>query len=155
MTKPAATPPKIVNRKARFEYEILDDIEAGIVLTGSEVKSLRAGRASVEEAFAVIRQGEAYLRDLNISPYEQAGYAQHEPKRERKLLLHRRQIRKWLAKVTQRGFTLAPLAIYFNEHGLAKVQLALVRGKKAADKRQSIKARDQQRDIQRSLRKRP
>lgn len=154
MSKARTAPSRIINRKARYEYEIIEDVEAGIALTGSEVKSLRLGRASLDEAYAFIKSEEAYLRGFDIQPYQQAGYSQHEPKRERKLLLHRRQIKKWLTKVTQRGFTLVPLSVYFSEKGLAKVQVALARGKNVADKRESIKKRDQQRDVERALRRR-
>jgi SsrA-binding protein len=154
MAKQPPGPPRLLNRKARHEFEILEDVEAGIALTGSEVKSLRSGRASLDEAYAYIDRDEAWLRDFTIQPYEQAGYSQHEPKRPRKLLLHRREIRKWTSKVVQRGFTLVPLAVYFNERGIVKVQIALARGKNVADKRESIKKRDQQRDIDRALRRR-
>ena len=146
-------PPRITNRKARYNFEILETLEAGIALTGSEVKSLRAGKASLEEAYAVIRDGEVFLRGCHISPYPQAGYAQHEPTRERKLLLHRRQIKRLLAKVTQRGLTLVPLAMYFNDRNLVKIELALVRGKKLHDKRETIKRREQQREIARAMRR--
>lgn len=146
--------PKIQNRKARFEYEILDKVEAGIALTGSEVKSLRAGQASLEEAYARIERGEVILIGANISPYPMAGYAQHVPKRDRKLLLHRRQIKKWEAKVTQKGFTLVALGMYFNERGIVKVDLALARGKTHGDKRQDMKARDQKREMDRAMRRR-
>ncbi len=146
-------PPRITNRKARYNFEILEKVEAGIALTGSEVKSLRAGRASLEEAYAVIRDGEVFLRGCHIAPYPQAGYAQHEPLRERKLLLHRRQIRRLLTKVTQRGLTLVPLAMYFNDRNLVKVELALVRGKKLHDKRETLKRREQQREIARAMRR--
>lgn len=129
-------------------------MEAGIALTGSEVKSLRAGRASIEEAYAHIRDGELFLLDCNIAPYPMAGYAQHKPTRERKLLVHRRQIRRWAAKVTQKGLTIVPVALRFNERGLVKVDLALARGKTHADKRQDIRQRDEQRDIDRDLRRR-
>jgi len=146
--------PEIRNKKARFNFEILEQLEAGISLTGSEVKSLRDGRASLEEAFAVIRDDEAFLRDCNISPYPQAGYAQHKPTRERKLLLHRREIRKLLGKVTQKGLTLVPLKMYFNERGRVKVLIGLVRGKKLHDKRQDIRRRDDQRAMDRAMRRR-
>lgn len=152
----ASRPPprKITNRKARFEYELLEHAEAGIVLTGSEVKSLRAGQASLDEAFGFIRGDEIVLRDCNIAPYPQAGYAQHAPKRERKLLLHRREIRKWAAKVTERGLTLVPLSIYFNDRGLAKVDLALGRGKTHSDKRGGLKDREHRREMERAMRRR-
>ncbi len=151
MAQPSVTTPKIDNRKARHEFEIIEQVEAGIALTGSEVKSLRNGRCSIDEAYAVIRQNEAFLRDLNISPYEMAGYAQHTPKRERKLLLHRRQIKKWHEKVTQKGLTLVPLSVYFSERGLVKVKLGLARGKKTHDKRATIKEREVRREMDRAI----
>jgi SsrA-binding protein len=154
MAKRPPPSPQIRNKKARFRFEILEQVEAGISLSGSEVKSLRDGRASLEEAWAVVRGGEVFLRGCNISPYPQAGYAQHEPARERKLLLHRRQIRKLENKVTERGFTLAPLKMYFNERGLVKVLIGLCRGKKLYDKRETIKRRDQERDLARATRRR-
>lgn len=154
MKQPSSALKKLVNKKARFNYEILEEVEAGIVLTGSEIKSLRAGRGSLDEAFGVIRAGEVFLRDFHIGEYEYAGYFQHAAKRERKLLLHRRQIKKWTGKVTERGLTLAPTEGYITERGLFKIRLALVRGKKTADKRESIKDRDQRRDMERALRRR-
>lgn len=153
MVKGPTSPPSIRNKKARFNFEILDKFEAGIALTGSEVKSLREGRASLEEAFAIIRDGEVYLRDCNITPYKHASYDSPPPTRERKLLLHRREIRKLGNKVTQKGLTLVPLALYFNDRGLAKVTLALARGKTKGDKRETIKARDQARDMERAMRR--
>ena len=154
MGKGLPAPPKILNKKVRYNFEVLETVEAGIALTGSEVKSLRAGHASLDEAFAFIDAGEMYLRDCNISPYPMAGYAQHKPTRPRKLLLHRREIRKWQIKVTQRGLTIVPLSLYFNERGIAKVALALARGKTHADKRATLRKRDDQRDIDRELRRR-
>jgi SsrA-binding protein len=154
MAKRPAPSPRINNKKARFNFEILEQVEAGISLTGSEVKSLRAGKASLEEAFAIIRDGEVFLRDCNISPYPQAGYAQHKPTRERKLLLHKREIRKLFTKVTQKGLTLIPLKLYFNERGLVKILIGLARGKKFHDKRQDLKKRDDQRAMERAQRRR-
>jgi SsrA-binding protein len=154
MAKGPQTPPKLTNRKVRFDFEILETLEAGIALTGSEVKSLRAGQASLDEAYAFIQDGELYLHDCNISPYPMAGYAQHAPTRERKLLVHRRELRKWQTKVTQRGLTIVPLSLYFNERGIAKLQIALARGKTHQDKRQDIRARDERRDADRELRRR-
>lgn len=154
MTKLPHATPQIRNKKARYNFELLEQVEAGIALTGSEVKSLRAGKASLEEAYAVIRRGELWLIGCNISPYPMAGYAQHEPTRERKLLLHRRELRKWEGKVTQKGLTLVPLEIYFNERGVAKVKVALARGKSHGDKRDDIRARDDRRQIERELRRR-
>lgn len=151
---PPSTPRPIQNRKAGYNFEILEKVETGISLLGTEVKSLRAGRASIEESYALIRDGEVYLRDCNIQPYANATVNAHHPTRERKLLLHRRQILKLLGKVTQKGLTLVPLKLFFNERGLVKVDLGLVRGKKTADKRDSIKKRDQQRDMDRETRRR-
>lgn len=151
--KPAA-PPRIQNKKAKFNFELLESLEAGISLMGSEVKSLRAGHASLDEAYANIKGSEVFLVDCNISPYERAGYVQHEPKRERKLLLHKAEIRKLLAKVTQKGFTLVPLAMYFNERGMVKVSIALAKGKTFGDKRQDLKARDAKREMDRAMRRR-
>ena len=154
MAKRPPPTPQIKNKKARFNFEILEQAEAGISLTGSEVKSLRSGKASLEEAFAVIRDGEAFLRDCNISPYPQAGYAQHKPTRERKLLLHKREIRKLFNKVTQKGLTLIPLKLYFNDRGIVKILIGLARGKKLHDKRQDLKKRDDQRAMARAQRER-
>lgn len=154
MAKLPPKSPTIHNKKARFNFEILERLEAGVSLTGSEVKSLRDGKVSLDEAFAIIRAGEAFLRDCNISPYPMAGYAQHHPTRERKLLLHRRQIKKWSEKVTQRGLTIIPLRLYFNDRGMVKIELGLARGKKHADKRADIKKRDQQREIDRVMKRR-
>ncbi len=154
MSRGPTESPRINNRKVRYNFELLETVEAGLALTGSEVKSLRAGKASLDEAFAVIRRGEVFLRDCNISPYPMAGYAQHLPTRERKLLLHRRQIRKWATKVTQRGLTIVPVTLYFNERGIAKISIALARGKTHSDKRADIKKRDDQRDTARELRRR-
>jgi len=153
MAKGPSQPPRIDNKKARFDFEILEQLEAGIALTGSEVKSLRAGQASLAESFAVVRNGEVFLRGCNISPYPQAGYAQHEPTRERKLLLHRREIARLGGKVTLRGFTLVPLRMFFNERGLVKVIIGLARGKTHGDKRADMKKRDHQREIDRAYRR--
>ena len=143
--------PRIKNKRAKFNFEIIETVEAGIVLTGSEVKSLRNGKATLEEAYARIRDLEIFLIGCHISPYPMAGYAQHHPTRERKLLLHKRQIGKWNAKVTQRGLTLVPLTIYFNERGKIKLELGLARGKTFADKRSDIKKRDHKREMDRAM----
>ena len=153
----AKLPPKtpvLKNKKARYNFELLDRMEAGIALTGSEVKSLRDGKASLDEAFAVIRDGEVFLRDCNISPYPMAGYAQHKPTRERKLLLHRREIKKWSGQVIQRGLTLVPLKLYFSDRGMVKVLLALARGKTHGDKRGDLKKRQHQREMDRAMKRR-
>ena len=154
MAKRPPASPRILNKKVRYNFEVLETVEAGIALTGSEVKSLRAGKVSLDEAYAFIRGGEIFLRDCNISPYPMAGYAQHQPTRERKLLLHRREIRRWEGKVVQRGLTVIPLALYFNERGLVKVSLALARGKTHADRRAELRRRADQRDMDREIRRR-
>ncbi len=154
--KPKRKPPGSVvasNPKARHDYELLETMEAGIVLTGSEVKSLRAGSASLRESFAVVRDGEVLLLGMHISPYRQAGYAQHEPTRTRKLLLHREEIRRLIGKTAERGLTLVPLRVYFS-HGLAKVEIALARGKRRYDRREDLKERDAQMQIDRALSRR-
>jgi len=139
------------NRRARFEYEVLDSFEAGIVLVGPEVKSLRAGKANLGDAYAVIRGGEVYLEKLHIGAYEPATRANAEPLRTRKLLLHRREIAKLAGRVTERGLTLVPLSLYFKD-GRAKVELALARGKRQLDKRETLKRREHEREAQRAMR---
>ena len=140
------------NRKARHEYFIESTLEAGVMLTGSEVKSLRQGRCSIGEAYAHEQDGELFLRGMHISPYNAAYKQNHEPLRPRKLLVHRRELAKLLDQVQRGGNTLVPLSIYFNERGIAKVELALARGKRKADKRQSEKKRDWSRQKARLLR---
>jgi SsrA-binding protein len=143
------------NRKARFNYEIGESFEAGVALTGSEVKSLRAGRANIGEAYADARGGEIWLVNANIPEYLQAGpFNNHAPKRPRKLLLHSRQIARLAAAVDREGMTIVPLKLYFNEKGRAKLQLALARGKKLHDKRETEKRRDWDRERGRLLRAR-
>jgi SsrA-binding protein len=136
------------NKRARHDYHILETWEAGLVLTGTEVKSLRDGKASLADAYGVIKDSEAYLLNLHISPYTQGSYNNHEPTRTRKLLLHRRQIRRLIGAVEREGLTLVPLDLYF-KHGVAKVTLALGKGKKLHDKRESAKARDAEREMAR------
>jgi len=140
------------NRKARFNYEIGEKFEAGIVLTGSEVKSLRTGKANIAESYADARRGEVWLVNSNITEYLQAGRFNHEPKRPRKLLLHQRQINKLIGAVEREGMTVVPLKIYFNDKGRAKVEIALAKGKKLHDKRESEKKRDWSRERGRLLR---
>jgi len=142
------------NRKAHRDYKILESVESGIELKGSEVKSLRAGRANLDDAFARIEGGEVILYSLHISPYAQASYQNVEPTRERKLLLHKKQIARLSGQVAQRGSTLIPLKIYFNDRGIAKVELALGRGKKLYDKREDMKRRDQNLEMRRILKHR-
>ena len=140
------------NRKARFNYEIGEVFEAGIALTGTEVKSLRVGKASIGESYADARGGELWLVNANIAEYLQAGRFNHAPKRPRRLLLHRRQINKLRGAVEREGMTLVPLKLYFNEKGRAKIELALARGKKLHDKRETEKKRSWERERGRLLR---
>ncbi|NJM30717.1 MAG: SsrA-binding protein SmpB [Rhizobiales bacterium] len=130
------------NRRARHEYEILQTFEAGLVLTGSEVKSLREGRTNLAEAYATMKRGELFLLNSNIPEYREANRFNHDPKRPRKLLLHKREIDKLANGVQREGLTIVPLKIFFNPRGRAKVDLALAKGRKMHDKREAIKARD-------------
>jgi SsrA-binding protein len=138
------------NRKARHDYHIEDVYEAGLVLTGTEVKSLRAGRASLVDGFAVVRDGEVWLQGVHIPEYTQGTWTNHEPRRPRKLLLHRREILKLIGKTKETGYTLVPLALYFRD-GKAKVEIALARGKRSYDKRQALAAKQAQREMQRAV----
>jgi SsrA-binding protein len=140
------------NRKARFNYEIGESFEAGIVLTGSEVKSLRAGKATIAESYADAKNGEIWLINANIPEYQQAGRSNHAPKRPRKLLLHEREINKLAGAVDREGMTVVPLKLYFNERGRAKVEIALAKGKKLHDKRETLKKRSWERERGRLLR---
>lgn len=139
------------NRAARRNYEILDQYEAGIVLTGSEVKSLRAGNANLKDSFVHIRRGEAFLVNAHIAPYPMARDGGHEPERPRKLLLHKREIERLGSKLAEQGLSLIPLQMYWKD-GRAKVELGLGKGRRAYDKRQAIKKRDQDREVERALR---
>jgi SsrA-binding protein len=138
----------VSNRKARHEYHVLDTVEAGIVLQGTEVKSLRAAKANLQDAFARFDRGELWLFNLHISPYEQGNRFNHDPLRPRKLLLHRRELRRLIGQVEQKGLTLVPLDLHFRR-GVAKVNLALVKGKKLHDKRDDARRRDAEREIAR------
>jgi len=138
------------NRKARHDYHILETWEAGLVLTGSEIKSVRGGKVSLAEAFGTVRRGEVWLEGMNVTPYESRGYALHDPVRRRKLLLHGREIRKLIGAVEQKGLTLVPLDLHLT-NGRAKVTLALARGKKMHDKREDLKRRDAERELARSV----
>ncbi len=139
------------NRKARHEFHILDEYEAGMVLKGPEVKSVRAGHVAFRDAFARVEGGEVWLHDLHISPYEQANRFNEDPDRPRKLLLHRSEIRKLAQQVDEKGHTLVPLDVHFRK-GVAKVTLAVARGKKLHDKRETLKRRTQEREAQRAMR---
>jgi SsrA-binding protein len=140
------------NRKARFNYDIEEKVEAGIALTGSEVKSLRSGKANIAESYASEEGGELYLINAHIAEYAQAGRAQHEPTRPRKLLLHRREMERLGGAIQRQGMTLVPLRLYFNARGIAKVQLGLGKGKKLHDKRETEKKRDWNRQKGRLMR---
>lgn len=141
----------ISNRKARHDYQILDVYEAGIVLKGSEVKSLRQGRANLQDSYADVKRGEVWLHNMHISPFEQANRFNHDPVRDRKLLLNKSEIRKLIGKTTEKGLTLVPLKVYFKK-GIAKVELALAKGKKDYDRREDIKKRDVEREMRRNFR---
>ena len=139
------------NKKAFFNYEILDTLEAGIVLEGSEVKAVREGRISLKESYAEIRGGEIFLVNCHISPYEAANIFNHEPLRERKLLLHRREIKRWTGKVHEKGLTIVPTKVLVNRKGLIKVEIALAKGKRSYQKREVLRERDRDREMQRDL----
>jgi SsrA-binding protein len=141
------------NRKARHDYHLIERHEAGLELTGTEVKSLRAGRAQLQQAYAELRDGQVWLVGAHIAPYEQGTYANHDPDRDRRLLLHRREIDSLSGKVRERGFTLVPTRLYW-KNGRAKVEIALARGKEAHDKRRAIAKRDAEREMARALKDR-
>ena len=141
------------NRRARHDYELLERVEAGVVLTGTEVKSLRAGRATLGQAWADVRDGEVWLQGAEIATYDQGNRANHEPVRARKLLLHRREIDRLYGQVREKGQTLVPTKLYFKD-GRVKVELALARGKDVRDKRRSVAEREARRDMERALKAR-
>jgi SsrA-binding protein len=141
------------NRRARHDYHIEDTVEGGLVLTGTEVKSLRAGRASLTDGFAQIQDGEVWLHGVHIPEYTQGTWTNHEPRRPRKVLLHRKEIDRWAAKTAERGLTIVPLALYFKD-GRVKVELALARGKRTYDKRHDLAQRDAAREVERAIRRR-
>ncbi len=153
MTEPRFEKTIAVNRKARHEYHIEETYEAGLVLTGSEIKAIRAGRVNLRDAYAVIRDGEAWLVNMHIGRWEQAGRLGHEPRRDRKLLLHKYQIRRLGEKIQAKGYTLIPLRLYLH-NSWAKVELALAKGKRQYDKRESIAEREAKRRIDQALRRR-
>lgn len=138
------------NRKARHDWSVLDTYEAGIALTGTEVKSLRQGKAQLVDGFATVDDGEVWLRNVHIPEYTEGTWTNHEPRRSRKLLLHRHEIERLVGKIKETGLSLVPMSLYFSD-GKAKVELALARGKKAHDKRQDIAKRDMEREIQRAI----
>ncbi|SNR93167.1 SsrA-binding protein SmpB [Desulfurobacterium atlanticum] len=143
--------PEIKNKKAFFDYEILEKYEAGIELKGTEVKSLREGKANLRDSFVRIENDEAYLFNAYIAPYSHGNLFNHEPTRRRKLLLHKKEIKRLLGKSQEKGLTIIPLRIYFNKRGKAKVEIALAKGKKLYDKRETIKRRDLEREAQKAM----
>ncbi len=134
------------NRRARFEFQILETTEAGLVLKGSEVKSVRQGKVDISDCFATVKDGEVWLHNMHVAAYQNAGPFNHSPRRTRKLLLHKREIRKLIGKIRQKGLSLVPIRIYW-KHGLAKVELAIAKGKRSYDKRETIRQRDQEREF--------
>lgn len=140
------------NKKARFEYEILDTFEAGIALKGTEVKSIRQKKVSIQEAYAKIKNGEVFIVGMNISVYEMGNRFNHEPLRERKLLMHKQEIKRLTGKLNEKGYTLVPLSLYFKK-GRVKIELGLARGKTTYDKKRTIQERDMKRDMQRDIKK--
>ncbi len=141
----------IKNKPATFEYAIEDRLTAGIMLTGSEIKSVRNGKVSFNDSYCFFHDGELWIKSLHIAEYVNAGYAGHDPVRERKLLLTKKELAKWAYKMKEKGLTIIPLSMYINDNGYAKVELGLGRGKKLHDKRESIKSRDAEREMKRYL----
>jgi len=141
----------ITNRKASFEYHYLQLYTAGIMLTGTEVKSLRDGKGNISDAFCLFQNGELWLKNMHISEFKQGSYNNHDPKRLRKLLLKKNELQKILSKVKEKGITLIPVKVFFSDRGFAKVEIALARGKKQFDKREDLKKKDAQREIARAL----
>jgi SsrA-binding protein len=138
---------ELKNKKANFEYHILQTFEAGIILTGTEVKSIRAAKANINEAYCSFdKSGELWIKNMHISEYDQGSFYNHDPRRERKLLLNRPELNKLLRRVMEKGFTIVPLRVYFSERGIIKIEIALATGKKSFDKRNSIKEKDMTRD---------
>lgn len=143
--------PEIRNKKAYFDYEILEKYEAGIELKGTEVKSVREGKVNLRDSFVRIENGEAFLFNTYIAPYKHGSLFNHEPTRKRKLLLHKREIKRLMGKVQEKGLTIVPLRMYFNERGKVKVEIALVKGKRKYDKREAIKRRELEREAQKAM----
>jgi SsrA-binding protein len=145
------SPVNIKNKKAAFEYFFIETFTAGIVLTGTEIKSIRAGRASLVDAYCMIVNGEMWVKGMNVSPYFYGSYNNHEMKRDRKLLLTRREIARLESATKQTGYTIVPLLVFIDEHGRAKVDIALCKGKKAFDKRQTLKEKEDRREMDRAM----
>lgn len=144
-----STPKSILNRKAKFEYSFIDSYEAGIILAGPEVKSLREGNANLTDAYCYFRKGELFIKGLYIAEYKMAHHFLPDPRQERKLLLNRRELKKLERKAKEKGFTIIPYKVYFNDRGIVKVEIVLAQGKKIHDKRQTIKDKDTRRDLER------
>ena len=142
------------NKKAYFNYEIIESLEAGIALLWSEVKSIREGRVSLKDSYAEIKNGEVFLLHMNISPYEQANIFNHEPLREKKLLLHRQEIKRLIGKIREKGYTLIPTKVILNEKGKVKVEVSLAKGKRTYEKKRAIKERELKREVRAELKKR-
>ncbi|PNE25143.1 SsrA-binding protein [Tannerella sp. oral taxon 808] len=143
----------IKNKRASFDYELLETFTAGIVLTGTEIKSIRLGKASLVDTFAIVERGEVWVKNMYVAEYAFGTYNNHAPRRDRKLLLNRKEIRRLQTATKDRGFTIVPTRLYINERGLAKLALAIARGKKEYDKRQSIRERDDRREMDRMFKK--
>jgi SsrA-binding protein len=141
----------IKNRKAYFDFELFDTYTAGVMLTGTEIKSVREGKVNLSDGFCFFKKEELYVRNLHITEYSHGAYANHDPLRQRKLLLNKRELRKIQAKVKEKGFTIVPTSMFVSERGFAKIEIALARGKKTHDKRESIKARDTKKEIDRAM----
>jgi len=139
----------IKNKRASFEYHFLDTFVAGLVLQGTEIKSIREGKANLQESYCVVKDGELWVLNMHISPYSMGTYANHEPKRERKALLNKKELRKLDSKVKEKGLTIVPVRLFINEKGLAKLEIALAKGKKLYDKREDIKQKDLKRELER------
>jgi SsrA-binding protein len=142
------------NKKAYFNYDLLENFEAGVSLFGSEVKSLRQGRVSLKDSYAEVRGGEVFLLNFHISPYEAANRFNHDPEREKKLLLHRQEIKRLSGKIKEKGLTLVPTKVLFNDKGRVKIEIALAKGKRAYEKKEAIKERDRERELRAELKKR-
>ena len=142
------------NKKAYFNYEIIESMEAGIALLGSEVKSVREGRISLKDSYAEVKNGEVFILHMNISPYEQANIFNHDPLREKKLLLHRQEIKRLIGKIREKGYTLIPTKVILNDRGKVKVEIALAKGKRTYEKRRAIKERDLEREVRAELKRR-
>jgi SsrA-binding protein len=142
------------NKKAYFNYEIVESLEAGIALLGSEVKSIRAGRVSLKDSYAEIKNGEVFLVHMHISPYEQANIFNHDPLRDKKLLLHRQQIKRLIGKIREKSYTLVPTKVMLNDKGMVKVEISLAKGKRTYEKKRAIKERDIEREVRAELKRR-